>query len=669
MAHTHDVYDMENHFEINGSSRFIKETSETKLVVVQGDHKSEVLTFKMPRYIDGHDMTLCNKIRIHYINLDTKTNNKSADVYEVTDLTLCEECEDVLTFTWTIEAPATKYSGTLSFLVKFECTEGENVLYQWNTAKYVSVNVLAGIDNSEEFVEKYSNVLEEWYNELTKGADSIEELNQQAIAEIELAKEDAKEDIQGKADATMAEMNQFSSNAYNSFKNDVNEKAQQTLESIPEDYSDLDAEVKNIRVGIDGTVYDSAGEAVRSQIRNAQCIEDVTINLFDGTTEDGGLYLAGSGAWYETSQYYSIGSFSLKKGEKLYVSAKNIPQTGMQFTKWVDEECNNFNTGMVLTPDDGCIVFDYATDEIQYVKIGVPVSIPKDTINVRYTAEIESYYKLKKNINKSDVNGLVEDIKTIENDIGKINNDIKNIGVDNQWQGKKWVAFGTSITATNNTHAPDGTCSGKYVPYLEELSGLSLTNRGVSGGRISGHILYYVHYYASEMANADLITIEGSVNDFAGDVPLGQIGDTIPYTNADVQEQVDEYIASIGGSNEGTFAGACYQVFKKAQENAPNAVIVFITDNTGKKVIGGGNLERSLVHTATGLKQSDYINMAVAVAEYMGIPVIDAGRKSLVNEEHPDYLIDHIHHTELGGEQYASMIWAELKNIPNLITE
>ena len=208
MAHTHDVFDMENHFEINGSSRFIKETSETKLVVVQGDHKSEVLTFKMPRYIDGHDMTLCNNIRIHYINLDTKTNNKSADVYEVTDLTLCEECEDVLTFTWTIEAPATKYSGTLSFLVKFECTEGENVLYQWNTAKYVSVNVLAGIDNSEEFVEKYSNVLEEWYNELTKGADSIEELNQQAIAEIELAKEDAKEDIEHKASAKMQEIDE-----------------------------------------------------------------------------------------------------------------------------------------------------------------------------------------------------------------------------------------------------------------------------------------------------------------------------------------------------------------------------------------------------------------------------------------------------------------------------
>ena len=318
MAHTHDVYDMENHFEINGSSRFIKETSETKLVVVQGDHKSEVLTFKMPRYIDGHDMTLCNKIRIHYINLDTKTNNKSADVYEVTDLTLCEECEDVLTFTWVIEAQATKYSGTLSFLVKFECTEGENVLYQWNTAKYVSVNVLAGIDNSEEFVEKYSNVLEEWYNELTKGADSIEELNQQALAEIELAKEDAKEDIQGKANSTMAAMEKFSTNTYNSFndnvdaKNDamtqhanntfetfndnVNKKAAETLENIPDDYQELAKDVSDLFELHD---YIYKDEVLHNGINTFAVDIDanesipIMIELFNNSTSDGYIYISG----------------------------------------------------------------------------------------------------------------------------------------------------------------------------------------------------------------------------------------------------------------------------------------------------------------------------------------------------------------------------------------
>ena len=224
--HTHDVYDTGKYFEINGISRFIKETSDTKLVLVQGDHNSEVITFQMPRYIDGHDMLLCNKIRVHYINLDTKTNDKSADIYEVTDLALCEECEDeTLTFTWKIEAPATKYYGSLAFLIKFECTEGENILYQWNTAKYVGVNVLAGIDNGEEFVDKYSNVLEEWYNELTSGADSIEELNQQALAEIEHAKEDAISDANARIDA----------------------KADETLASIPEKYTAMDTSVKQLK--------------------------------------------------------------------------------------------------------------------------------------------------------------------------------------------------------------------------------------------------------------------------------------------------------------------------------------------------------------------------------------------------------------------------------------
>ena len=200
--HTHDVYDTGKCFEINGLSRFIKETSSTKLVLVKGDHKSEVITFQLPRFIDGHDMLLCNKIRVHYINIETSTNNKSADLYEVTDLKLCEECEDVLTFTWTIEAPATKYYGSLAFLIKFECTDGDSILYQWNTARYVGVNVLDGMDNSEEFVEKYSNVLEEWYNELTRGADTIEELNRQALAEIKKAKETARDEVLGVVDKT-----------------------------------------------------------------------------------------------------------------------------------------------------------------------------------------------------------------------------------------------------------------------------------------------------------------------------------------------------------------------------------------------------------------------------------------------------------------------------------
>ena len=248
-----------------------------------------------------------------------------------------------------------------------------------------------------------------------------------------------------------------------------------------------------------------------------------------------------------------------------------------------------------------------------------------------------------------------------EKRIDAIEHDLDTLDLTNQWYNKKWVAFGTSITdnwseysyITHGDHAGEHT--GKYVPYLLDMSELSsdaFVNRGIAGGSINGHILYYLRYYTSDMSDADLITIEGSINDFAGSVPLGEVGDTVPYTN----ELLPDSTAS------GTFAGACYQAFTTAITNAPNAVIVFLTDATGK---GDGYENYSQTRTnSLGLYQIDYINMAISVAKFVGIPVIECGSRSMINAQNPDYIADHIHHTYLGGYQYAKTIWADLKNIP-----
>ena len=248
-----------------------------------------------------------------------------------------------------------------------------------------------------------------------------------------------------------------------------------------------------------------------------------------------------------------------------------------------------------------------------------------------------------------------------EKRIDVIEHDIEALDLSNQWYNKKWVAFGTSITdnwseysyITHGDHAGEHT--GKYVPYLLDMSELSsntFVNRGIAGGSINGHILYYLRYYTANMADADLITIEGSVNDFAVGIPLGSVGDTVPYTNDLLPDS----------SASGTFAGACYQAFTTAITNAPNAVIVFLTDTTGK---GDGYENYSQTRTnSLGLYQIDYINMAISVAKFVGIPVIECGSRSMINAQNPDYIADHIHHTYLGGYQYAKTIWSELKNIP-----
>ena len=253
--------------------------------------------------------------------------------------------------------------------------------------------------------------------------------------------------------------------------------------------------------------------------------------------------------------------------------------------------------------------------------------------------------------------------KTLKEILAEIQTEIDNIGIGVQWSGKSWVALGTSITDTDNTLAPDGTATGKFVPKLVTLSGLVVTNKGVAGSVIGGHILYYAGHTA-QMATAKLVTIEGGVNDWAGNRPLGNVGDTVPY--------LIEWTSPVwnnGGSADGTFAGACYQAIKTAMENAPEAVIVVVTDNTGQYITStGADCSREKKNTL-GLTQYDYTNMLIEVAKYMGVPVINAGQKSLINQDNSDYLIDQIHQTELGGEQYATVIWSELKNIANRIIE
>lgn len=252
-------------------------------------------------------------------------------------------------------------------------------------------------------------------------------------------------------------------------------------------------------------------------------------------------------------------------------------------------------------------------------------------------------------------------IAEVETEIEALNDRIDDVAVD-QWTDKKWVAFGTSITdnysqnsyITQGEHAGEHT--GKYVPYLLDMSKLSssaFVNHGISGGSINGHILYYIRYYTSDMANADLITIEGAVNDFAASVPLGQVGDTVPYTNNLLPDS----------TADGTFAGACYQAFTTALTNAPNAVVVLLTETTGKNHVGYADYGQ-LRKNDLGLYQDDYIKMTMDVAEFVGIPVINCGRDSMINVQNPQYIADHIHHTYLGGYQYATVIWDKLKYIP-----
>lgn len=195
MAHDHIIYDSDPHFSIDVDTRAISYDSPSKLVLVQGDHNSEIFTFDMPRFADGHDMLECDIKQIHYINLDSERSIlKSSGVYTIEDMKQSDEDENKLVFSWTVSKKATKYVGSLSFAIRFACSgEEESTLdYDWKTLPYASVPVSKTIDSTEDFVEDNYDALQEWYNTLLlSGKESVNLIND--------ARNQAIEDVQNEA--------------------------------------------------------------------------------------------------------------------------------------------------------------------------------------------------------------------------------------------------------------------------------------------------------------------------------------------------------------------------------------------------------------------------------------------------------------------------------------
>ncbi len=171
MAHNHNISDSDVCFSIDPISREIKNKT-LKTTLIQFDKKSERFGFELPRILEGHDMSLCSKVEIHYINVSHDGKNQSEDVYPVEDLTINAVDDSVVMFSWLVSGNATKYEGTLIFLVKFRCLTGATIDYEWNTDIFEGISVGKGMDNGEAVVAKYSDVLEAWKNDILSAFDA-----------------------------------------------------------------------------------------------------------------------------------------------------------------------------------------------------------------------------------------------------------------------------------------------------------------------------------------------------------------------------------------------------------------------------------------------------------------------------------------------------------------
>lgn len=421
---------------------------------------------------------------------------------------------------------------------------------------------------------------------------------------------------------------------------------------------------------------------VTTEVEQANAIDADLIT----SNYQGGCYLAASGKWYLLASWFSTNLIPVGNERPANIYLYGFASGSEPHITWYTEDAteetpsadvvgnNNLNTAYgftfnmdSFTSDSGYIMCEATMDskgtschvltllpgwggDARYIRLGLgkaQIAAGEAEYDTLYACLGERYQTVETTIGGGD-----RPLYRFKKPISGM--DIEAMG--EQWNGAKWLAIGTSLTSTDQ---------GKWADPMVELSGLDLTNRAIPGAAMGGHILYYAQH-AAELPTAKLVTIEGAVNDYAGGRPLGEVGDIVPYLHAFTSPEWNN-----GGNEEtGTFAGACYQVFKAVRENAPNAAVVVITDPVGQNIASTGAHYNREARNSLGYSQMDYNRMIKDVAEYVGIPCIDVATLSGITQETPDYYVDHLHHTELGGRQFANTVWSRLRFMPNkLVSE
>ena len=202
MAHTHGVLDTDNPFVINPKTRRILNASGKKKLM-KGDHRSEHFRFRLPRFVEGHDMMLCNVVEIHFNNISEDGKEEYPNMAEGFKMQISQDDENNVVFSWEITNNATRVAGILSFFIRFACINDDGTIeYDWFTDSYDEITVGNTKTNSQVVVEFYADIIHQWKTDIVKAAVA-------GAAEAQAKAEEAQQ----KAEQAQAGAEQFATNA------------------------------------------------------------------------------------------------------------------------------------------------------------------------------------------------------------------------------------------------------------------------------------------------------------------------------------------------------------------------------------------------------------------------------------------------------------------------
>lgn len=423
------------------------------------------------------------------------------------------------------------------------------------------------------------------------------------------------------------------------------------LASLSEGSTTGDAELADIRVGVDGKTYDSAGSAVRRQFSTLfDGIERVNSEIFCGETKSNEFV----GEKEDNNKYFGVTDFM---GFKSYVEVEeDVIITGLTLPiKPYASATVNEITILISRNDMEIINRTYDNlnirDETEYtfyfgdvdfqagdvLGYGFICSQPIGFYNSSIPASVTSKFLLKESevweeflptlaeerIYASFISGNSSKFNMLEKAIESLENRIPTKKVS-RWEGKTGDFLGDSITSM-----------ALYTQKLTEKAGIVVNNYGV-GGTTYSNINSSNPFYSrvSTMSeDCNFIFVFGGTNDWGLSVQIGNPSDTEP----------------------NTFYGGLNATFSALRTKFPTKPI-FVGTILQRNLASGKGQATGMTSNANGDSVADFNEAIKRVAERYGCKIINGYSSGIIYENLFTYTSDGLHLNDSGAERYAQFI-------------
>lgn len=335
------------------------------------------------------------------------------------------------------------------------------------------------------------------------------------------------------------------------------------------DYTGYAAETKDIRTGADGTVYGTAGEAVRKQIGNLtedlgniiinDIVQKASVNILNPETCVEGSYITNTGTYVNQTGYGHSSKIFVKPGQVLRVTYwGNVKSQRGVFFNSLDEKVSSVVSLNDLKdytdlpyPYFECTVPDGATYVIvnlrySYINTAVMITLDNDFPQnfVAYVEEIVKK-KLSDDVFVPTDNTFTEETKPANSKA--VGDAFKNIiKYKPVLYGKNIMFCGDSITFGAQASLDENGIKKNYGYYIQKATGCNAMFNAISGStmtNISGRNSFSVDRYKNLGDDLDYIILAFGTNDSSQSKDLiGKYGDTTNETFYGAWKIVIDYL-------------------------------------------------------------------------------------------------------------------------------